>query len=121
MKRIRGGKQTPKQKLEQEHKQYNKEMRQLHCHHMQKSFDEFVKYKYGYSVVKQRKLPPEERLYRRPEQNIPSLNSSLVPVCKTNNTQYTGSLVTGVATMHKSNAVPVINSDQARDLATMRR
>ena len=96
-------------------------MRQLHCHHMQKSFDEFVKYKYGYSVVKQRKLPPEERLYRRPEQNIPSLNSSLVPVCKTNNTQYTGSLVTGVATMHKSNAVPVINPDQARDLATMRR
>jgi len=121
MKRIRGGKQTPKQKLEKEHQQYNKEMRQLHCHHMQKTFDEYVAYKYGYSEVKKRKLPTEEKLYSRPEQKIPSLNSGFVPIVKTNNNQYTGSLVTGVATMHKSNAVPVINSNQARELASMRR
>lgn len=34
---------------------------------------------------------------------------------------YTGSLVVGIATMHKSNAVPVINKEQATDIARMRR
>ena len=35
--------------------------------------------------------------------------------------KYTGVLVKGIATMHKSNAVPVINEQEAKDLATMRR
>jgi len=35
--------------------------------------------------------------------------------------EYTGSLVTGIATMHKSNAVPVISQEQATDIANMRR
>ena len=34
---------------------------------------------------------------------------------------YTGTLIKGIATMHKSNAVPVLNDEEARDLATMRR
>ena len=121
-KRIRGGKISAKQKLEIEHRRYNKEMRQIHCHHMQKTFDEYVEYKYGYSkVVKPRKLPTEERLYQRPEQDVPSHNGSLVPVSRTKTKEYTGELVTGIATMHKSNGVPVINRTQAEDLAHMRR
>ena len=35
--------------------------------------------------------------------------------------QYTGTLVKGIATMHKSNAVPIINEQQAIDIAKMRR
>src|SRR6056300_1386671 len=35
--------------------------------------------------------------------------------------KYTGTLVKGIATMHKSNAVPVIDDQQAKDLASMRR
>ena len=35
--------------------------------------------------------------------------------------QYTGTLVKGIATMHKSNAVPVINQQEAIDIANMRR
>ena len=35
--------------------------------------------------------------------------------------EYTGSLVRGIATMHKSNAVPVIDQEQATDIANMRR
>jgi len=35
--------------------------------------------------------------------------------------EYTGTLVKGIATMHKSNAVPVINQEQATDIANMRR
>lgn len=34
---------------------------------------------------------------------------------------YTGTLVKGIATMHKSNAVPVIDQEQATDIANMRR
>ena len=35
--------------------------------------------------------------------------------------RYTGTLIKGVATMHKSNAVPVTNSEQAIEVARMRR
>lgn len=34
---------------------------------------------------------------------------------------YTGTLIKGIATMHKSNAVPVINDDDAKEIARMRR
>lgn len=34
---------------------------------------------------------------------------------------YTGTLIVGIATMHKSNAVPVIDKEQATDIARMRR
>lgn len=35
--------------------------------------------------------------------------------------KYTGTLIKGIATMHKSNAIPVINEEQAKDIARMRR
>ena len=35
--------------------------------------------------------------------------------------KYTGTLVKGIATMHKSNAIPIINEEQAKDIARMRR
>ena len=35
--------------------------------------------------------------------------------------KYTGTLIKGIATMHKSNAVPIINNEQAIEVATMRR
>ena len=35
--------------------------------------------------------------------------------------EYTGTLIKGIATMHKSNAVPVINQEEATDIANMRR
>ena len=34
---------------------------------------------------------------------------------------YTGTKVKGIATMHKSNAVPIFTDDEARDIANMRR
>jgi len=35
--------------------------------------------------------------------------------------EYTGTLVKGIGTMHKSNAIPVIDDQQMKDLASMRR
>lgn len=34
---------------------------------------------------------------------------------------YTGSLIKGIATMHKSNAIPIINEEQAIEISKMRR
>jgi hypothetical protein len=34
---------------------------------------------------------------------------------------YTGTMVKGIATMHKSNAVPIFSNEQAVDIARMRR
>jgi len=122
-KTIKGGKIKNLAKLQQEHKQYNKEMRQIGCHSLQKTFDDFIAYKYGrYKPKKQFIAPPEPEYYRKPEQYVPSLNSGVFNQCgKQNEKSYTGELISGVATMHKSNAVPIINKDQAKDLAAMRR
>jgi hypothetical protein len=35
--------------------------------------------------------------------------------------EYTGSYIIGIATMHKSNAIPITNGEQAIDIAKMRR
>lgn len=35
--------------------------------------------------------------------------------------KYTGTLVKGISTMHKSNAVPIINEEEAKEHASMRR
>lgn len=35
--------------------------------------------------------------------------------------RYTGTLVKGIGTMHKSNAIPIIDEEQMKDLARMRR
>ena len=116
-------KESREQKLMNEHKKYNLEMRQIGCHKQQKTFDQSVAWKYGYYKPREQKITiKEEPIYRRAEFTAPSLNSGILNQCvKAKERVYTGTLVTGVATMHKSNAVPIINKDQASDLATMRR
>ena len=47
--------------------------------------------------------------------------TSRFPTFKKENPTYTGTLITGIATMHKSNAVPITNKKQAIDVANMRR
>lgn len=40
---------------------------------------------------------------------------------KTESSRYTGTLVKGIATMHKSNAVPVLDQQQMIEISQMRR
>lgn len=51
----------------------------------------------------------------------PSLNSGKYNAFKKEPMKYTGTLIKGIAQMHKSNAVPIINKQQAIDVAKMRR
>lgn len=65
------------------------------------------------------KAPPP---YRRETEYIPSLNpTDMSPCTKSAEKVYTGSNIVGIATMHKSNAVPVFSSEDAVEISKMRR
>jgi hypothetical protein len=55
------------------------------------------------------------------EPRIPSLNSAGGNATVAPPKVYTGTMVKGIATMHKSNAVPVFSDEQAVDISRMRR
>jgi hypothetical protein len=55
------------------------------------------------------------------EPRIPSLNSAGGNATVAPPKVYTGTKVKGIATMHKSNAVPVFSDEQAVDISRMRR
>jgi len=57
------------------------------------------------------------RASARVGQSVNTPGHSTAPVER----RYTGSAILGIATMHKSNAVPVFTKEDACDLATMRR
>ena len=59
--------------------------------------------------------------YRRETPDIPSLNSMKGMAFVKNPNKYTGTLIKGIATMHKSNAVPIIDREQAIEVSDMRR
>ena len=63
------------------------------------------------------KVPPGRETKR-----IPSLSMWVTgPVNSKQTPQYTGNKIIGIGTMHKSNAVPIFSSEQAKDISTMRR
>ena len=69
-----------------------------------------------------RPLTSESEVFRRDEGVFyPSNDSGAHLTHKTEAQRYTGSLVKGIATMHKSNAVPVIDDQHAKDISAMRR
>ena len=119
-------------RLEREWRDYNKFAGQ---NHLQKvTFEEYVNQAFGRNKVKtvpthqtfQELKRPKISTYRRDEgQYYPSADShqqsaeaTAKPVAK----EYTGDLIAGIATLHKSNAVPVMKgTEEAKDIARMRR
>jgi hypothetical protein len=59
--------------------------------------------------------------YRRETIQYPSLNSGLGNTFKPKDKVYTGLAMLGIGTLHKSNAVPVFNKEDAEEQAKMRR
>lgn len=66
---------------------------------------------------------PKENPNVRETPHYPSLTTSINPPSTARNEtkQYTGSYITGIATMHKSNLVPVSRDTDPKIYATMRR
>lgn len=110
--------------LEVEWRKYNKDMRQRHMHSSQfNSLDEYINYKHG--RVKQTKSRFKEYvpsdIFVTDRNEAPSKPDTVGVAGKKTTNRYTGSLVKGIATMHKSNAVPVITQEHAEAIAKMRR
>lgn len=118
-------------KLQVQWRQYNKSMRRNHNHSLQfNDFNDYVAYTRGEYKPKAKK---EFKTYEPPKsyvRNTPEYPSSTVKTSDTvpgagrlkENPKYTGDLIIGIGTMHKSNAVPIMRgTEQAKDIANMRR
>lgn len=124
--------QSQLDKLEVQWRQHNKDCRRKHLHDLQfKEFKDYVDYIQG--NTRKRKEEKEFKPYAptqpyvRNTESHPSLQTSdKIPAngstAKREPLKYTGDLIVGIATMHKSNAVPVMRgTKQAEDIAKMRR
>lgn len=58
--------------------------------------------------------------YRRETPNYPSLNSGIGNATLAPKKEYTGDKILGLATMHKSNCVPVFSESEAKEISSMR-
>lgn len=106
-------------------RQHNKDCRRRHIHSAQfEKFEDFIDYVNGtYTPPKDttpRKsyVPPEVR--KTPD--YPSLSNGVSGHAPAKEPQkYTGTYITGIATMHKSNMVPITSKKDAIEVARMRR
>ena len=66
---------------------------------------------------------PDNKPYSRYGTDVkhPSLPFTAGPCLKAPDKVYTGTLIKGIGTMHKSNAVPIFSNEEAEDIAKMRR
>lgn len=94
---------------------------------------------YDYSGRKRKQKQPKGEVYKKYRPKFEAMPVSSGPVrrdegvtyrsaemssgiaSKQDSKRYTGTLVKGISTMHKSNAVPVIDEEQIRDIGRMRR
>ena len=119
------------EKLIEEHRAYNKRMKQAGRHSERVTFEEYVNRVHGKTTTKRKQehlapaevktLTPKTASYRRetPTYQSGALSKGFAPLPEKKT--YTGTLVKGIATMHKSNAVPVINQEEAESISNMRR
>ena len=115
-------------KAEVQWRQYNKDMRRKHMHSCQfDTLDEYVAYISGKLKPKKRKFVPYEPKTTAPvsKPDYPSVSPKSpvhgIPEAgrRKESPKYTGDYIVGIATMHKSNAVPITNQEQAIEIARM--
>ena len=118
-----------------EWRKHNKAMRRANNHSLQyETLDDYISYVRGEykAPIKSRGTYTPDTSLRRDEPKIPSAmeeaikNGTFNRGCsggtKKETPKYTGDLIVGIATMHKSNAVPVMRgTKQAEEIARMRR
>lgn len=63
----------------------------------------------------------ESSIVMRDIPNVPSLNSFAGNTERRDKKEYTGTKLVGIATMHKSNMVPVFSQEEAEQISKMRR
>lgn len=123
-------------RYQQDLKKHNKKMRQIRCHHMQMNLEQYIDYCNGKYKPK-KVLKGKEITWRtiggnvivKKDNDLPSYKGETNGTCaKPSPKVYTGDKLVGIATMHKSNIVPIFSDEndkkgkqQAADIAHMRR
>ena len=118
------------ERLVEQHRAHNRRAKQTNNRHMMMSFDQYLDYCRPTRTVsqvvtrKKRDFVPEQPFIRDSARSAAEIESHGITgdnCAKKESTKYTGDYVTGIATLHKSNAVPVTNGEYAKDIARMRR
>jgi len=123
---------TQRKKLTEELRLKNRSLKQQGRHSEMMSFEQYVEYVYGKAAKEpkaERQMATEVKTfewrkpsYMRETQHYASHTGSGSGIAaKAERKEYTGTLVKGIATMHKSNAVPVISDEEAESISKMRR
>ena len=118
------------QQLEQDWRKHNKDMKRKGLHDLRfSSLESYIEYSYGKVKFKKEFTQYEATTsYRRETPNYPSASISssgadayASSTARKEPQRYTGTLIKGISTMHKSNAVPIIDEREAKEHASMRR
>ena len=118
------------EKFAEEHRLFNKRMKQEGRHKERVTLEEYIERVYNCgekSKHSSKQYAPEVNTYvhKLPDtsrgKQYKSLDSGKGIAVKQESIKYTGDLIKGIATMHKSNAVPVINDEEAKSISQMRR
>ena len=118
------------QELELQWRQHNRDMKRKGMHDLRyDTLQEYIDYSFGRNKMpdprnyKNFKPYIPQQPYYRETPNYPSMEiSGGGNGTKKETMKYTGDLIVGIATMHKSNAVPVMKgTNQAEEIAKMRR
>lgn len=109
------------ERLVVEFKNYNKHARAFGF--KEKTFNEFTALKKGRykPIIKNSKSSLEATTLIRKSPKVSSGDGASYCPINTDEKIYTGTRLIGIATMHKSNSVPVFSQEDAVDIARMRR
>lgn len=110
------------QKFLRDFAEYNQLMRRIGS--KEKTVEEYAAYRRGKQVRTSRKSTAsflDAKTYRRPSPVVPSGDTYDTFVASKKEMKYTGDKLMGIATMHKSNMVPVFKQEDAEDISRMRR
>ena len=105
-----------------EMKKHNKDMRRIRAFSCQfDTVEEYIDYRFGNKKARKNEFTPYVPEKRDVKSDIKTSNT--VPgACPVRpKREYTGDYIVGIATMHKSNLVPVGRKTDPKDFSTMRR
>ena len=105
---------------------HNKDLRSKGLHDLQMNLDDFIAYCHGEYKAKSKPRTKakdwmQAKPYVREQTHVSSIESFAGSTARPDPKVYTGTLIKGIATMHKSNAVPIIDKKQAEEISNMRR
>lgn len=116
-------------KYEEDHRKHNKWLKSMRSPPI--TLQEYIDYCHGKVKKVERSFTPlkqpesfaarQSREHREKYPSVMDLKPDSGTCGRREPMKYTGTLIKGIAVMHKSNAVPIIDEQQAKDIARMRR